>query len=55
MAAPANADEFVKLIRKSGMVEESRLDAFLRPPTRADERKCDEAHEGPVRRPRAGP
>jgi len=29
MAAPANIDDFVKLIRKSGMIEEHRLDAYL--------------------------
>lgn len=29
MAAPATLDDLVKLIRKSGMVEEPRLDAYL--------------------------
>ncbi len=29
MPAPANADEFVELIRKSGVVEEARLTAYL--------------------------
>lgn len=29
MPAPANTDELLKLIRKSGMVEEPRLDAYL--------------------------
>ena len=29
MPAPANSDELIKLIRKSGMVDEPRLDAYL--------------------------
>src|SRR5271168_41834 len=29
MAAPASSDEFVDLVRKSGVVDEKRLDAFM--------------------------
>ena len=28
MAAPASADEFLELVRKSGVVDEKRLDAY---------------------------